>query len=298
MENKKIFNLVDNFDTPLYIYDIEKIYSKIGLLKEFLPYEMNTYYSLKANPSIGLLSSIKKNISGVEVSSEGELYISRYVGIPVEKIIFVGPGKTADELEYAVNSNILSIVVESFEELEKVNQISIQKGIRTKIAVRINPESEVAGARIKMGGAAKQFGIDEEYLEEFVAQSKKHKNIILEGLHVYMGTQVLDSGMLVNNFNSIFAIAKKMKYEYKVDLKLIDFGGGFGIPYFPGEKELDVSILKEGFAKVFDENRGIFDFDNINLIAESGRFLVAESGVFLTKVLYKKSSRGKNIYHC
>lgn len=288
-----IFKLIDVYGTPLYVYDFARIRTQIDFLKSALPPKIIVFYSLKANPSIGLLSFIKNYVSGVEASSEGELYLARQAGVPAEKIIFVGPGKTEEELKYAIESNILSIVVESFSELDKINYISKQMNKKARVAVRINPKFEIANARIKMGGSAKQFGIDEERLGEFVEEAGKCNNVILEGLHVYMGTQVLDAGVLVENFKNIFNLAKTMQNDCGVKVKLIDFGGGFGIPYFPGEKELDLKLLKEGLYELFHENSTIFDYENMDLLVESGRFLVAESGVFLTRVLYKKHSRGK-----
>ncbi|NSW92019.1 MAG: diaminopimelate decarboxylase [Firmicutes bacterium] len=293
MDISNYMRIINAYGTPLYIYDLGKIISQIKILKKALIREVKIFYSLKANPSIGLLTYIKDHVSGVEVSSEGELYLARHVGIPAEKIIFVGPGKTEEELRYAIESDILSIAVESFSELNKINYISRQLDKKTRIAVRLNPKFEVGGARIKMGGSVKQFGIDEERLGEFVEEAGKCNNVILEGLHVYMGTQVLDAGVLVENFKNIFNLAKTMQNDCGVKVKLIDFGGGFGIPYFPGEKELDLKLLKEGLYELFHENSTIFDYENMDLLVESGRFLVAESGVFLTRVLYKKHSRGK-----
>lgn len=288
-----INKLIDIYKTPLYVYDFSKIRTQIERLKSTLPPKFQVFYSIKANPSIGLLSYIKEHVSGAEVSSEGELHLAMRAGVPVEKIIFVGPGKTEEELKYAIENDILSIVVESFSELDKIDYISGQLNRKMRISVRVNPKFEVTGARIKMGGSAKQFGIDEERLEEFVKKAGKCKNIVLEGLHVYMGTQVLDAGVLLENFKNILALALMIENSYGVHLKLIDFGGGFGIPYFPGEKELNLSLLGEGLREMFYSYSEKIDFNSMNLIVESGRFLVAESGIFLTKVLYRKDSRGK-----
>jgi len=293
MEPETLLNVADIYGTPVYVYELEKIKYQANILKNVLPEKMEVFYSIKANPCLALLSFIKNHVYGVEVSSEGELFIAMYTGIPPEKIIFVGPGKTDNELKYAVENNILSIVIESFEELIKVNHISKQLNKRTRISVRINPKFEVSNARIKMGGLSRQFGIDEEYLPKFCEEVKACDNVLFTGLHIYVGTQILNAEVIVQNFKGIFEIAKTLKYDYGIDLKLIDFGGGFGIPYFPADKNLDLELLKKGVSEVFDKNRKIFDFKNMLLAVEAGRFLVAESGVFLTKVLYKKHSRGK-----
>ena len=291
--NSRLLNMCNIYGTPLYVYDLNVVNKHINILYKTLPKEVKVFYSLKANPSMNLLRSFSNNISGAEVSSEGELYTALKSGISADKIIFVGPGKSEFELTYAIENKILSIVVESFSELDKVNHMSSKIGSISRIAVRVNPKSPVDGARIKMGGSSKQFGIDEELLDEFIRKVHNSKNVILEGLHIYMGTQILDSETLVKNFQTVFAVAKKMQHNLSVDLKLIDFGGGFGIPYFKGDRALDMAGLENGLKEVFEDNKRYFDYKAMNIIVESGRFVVAESGYYLTKVICKKHSRGK-----
>lgn len=281
------------YGTPLYVYDSSKIISQIKKLREILPDFMKILYSIKANPSLGIVSYIERYIDGVEVSSEGELFIALSAGLSPDKIIFVGPGKTESELEYAVKENIYCIVTESMEEINYINKISSLNNKVTNIAIRINPIKEIKSSRIKMGGNSKQFGFDEEKITPVLEKIKICKNIKLVGMHVYGGTQNLDEDMLINYFSNVLETARNIKLSLNSCLDFIDFGGGFGIPYFNGEKELNTEKLKKEFRRVFDDNSKYFNFNNMKLYIESGRYLLAESGYFLTKVLYKKMSRGK-----
>lgn len=288
-----LVSLAKKYGTPLYAYDSSVIEEKIKLLKDCLPKEMNILYSMKANPNHGIISHIQSQLFGVEVASEGELCTAIRIGVKPENIIFVGPGKTEDELEFAVSNNILTIVAESELEIQRIDDISKRYDKKTHVSIRINPLKELSGARIKMGGTAKQFGFDEELVGGVFERTRSLKNVDIAGIHVYMGTQVLDANVLIENFKNIFEIAKNIELNHNVKLNFIDFGGGFGIPYFKDEVELDLSILKDGLHNVFEENRSFFDFNKLKLFVESGRFLVAESGYYLTKILYKKYSRNK-----
>ncbi len=287
---KKICN---EQETPLYLYDLTVIRDRIKMLKKCFPEYINLYYSMKANPNISLLSYIKNFVSGIEICSEGELFASLHCSINPQNIIFVGPGKTFKELEYAIEQDVFCIVAESVRELEQIQRIASAKKKKTPVAIRINPKDELIGARIKMGGASKQFGIDEENVNTILANLNQYPNIYFKGIHVYMGTQITDAKVLIQGFRNIFDIAKRIQNEYGVKLNFIDFGGGFGIPYFPSDKELDLNVLNEGIHCVFEERKNDFDYSQMSLIIESGRFLVAECGYFLTRVLYKKCSRGK-----
>ncbi len=289
----RLLYLVEKYDTPLYAYNFEKVKKQISTLKQILPTEIDVFYSMKANPNFKLISEIKNNVNGIEVASDGELYCALKAGVCSEQIIFVGPGKTQEELAYAIDSNILSIIVESQRELEIINEISKKQGKVTNVAVRVNPAKESHGARIKMGGVSKQFGIDEECVGEIFSKTKKYTNTCINGIHVYMGTQILDANLLADNFSNILDIAKEIEKEYSVKLSFIDFGGGLGIPYFNGEQPLDLEILRKKLVEIINVNSQHFDFTQIKMILESGRFIIAESGYFLTKILYKKKSRNK-----
>ncbi|QUI23838.1 diaminopimelate decarboxylase [Vallitalea pronyensis] len=293
MSKKEILlSLTKKYGTPLYAYDLSIIRRQITTLKEILPVGFLLFYSIKANPNLGITTFVKDYVTGAEIASEGELYTAIYSGISPQQIIFVGPGKTQQELEYAIKNNILCIVVESISELKIINSISKTIGKKTSIALRINPKKELDGARIKMGGISKQFGIDEEKLDEVFKIMMTLENIEFEGIHVYVGTQILDTDNIIQNFRNILELAKSIQSIYNVKLKVVDFGGGFGIPYFSKEMPLNIISLRDGLQQVYDKYKKEFS-SSTRFIVESGRFIMAESGCYLTKVLYKKESRGK-----
>ncbi|SCZ09489.1 diaminopimelate decarboxylase [Alkaliphilus peptidifermentans] len=292
--DKNLFKkFVDKYGTPLYAYNTEIISTQIYALRSFLPSCFNIFYSMKANPSLGIVSYIGDKVEGIEVASEGELFIALRAGISPERIIFVGPGKTYYELLYAIKNSILAIVVESLQEANIINEISKQLNKITKVIIRINPKKELSGARIKMGGMSKQFGIDEEELVNIIPSMLQLKNVGIEGIHVYMGTQILEPSLHIQSFDNILATAHNLQVNYGIKLKVIDFGGGFGVPYFNGEHKLDLVEIRNGLQTIFQTYEEKMDFSEIKLIVESGRFIVAESGCFLTRILYRKKSRDK-----
>ncbi|WP_158220027.1 diaminopimelate decarboxylase [Tissierella sp. P1] len=288
-----ITNIIKDYGTPIYIYSLNIIEQQLDKLRDNLPEYFNIFYSMKANPNIGILANLKKSVNGIEVASLGELYTAMKSGYTSKEIIFVGPGKTHYELEYAIKENILSIVAESLEEIFIINKICEKYNTVMSISIRINPKAKMNDARIKMGGGAKQFGIDEELIDFVIKESFKCKNIKINGIHFYLGTQVLNSTTLINNFENSFKILDNLENNYKLNISLVDFGGGFGIPYFDGEYELDLSNVKESlnlFIKKYIRDENI---KNYKFIVESGRFILANSGLYVTEVLYKKKSRGK-----
>mgnify|MGYP000952633583 CR=1 FL=1 len=243
--------------------------------------------------TLGVLSYIKPYVDGFEVSSEGELYTALKAGMPPERIIFTGPGKSTNEIQYAVDKSIGAIIAESAREVELINQIASCKGKTTEIFLRINPAFESAGARIKMSGASKQFGIDEELLPCILNKLQEYHHIKITGIQIYAGTQILEENVIVDNTERILEIAANIMRLNRFDMRFIDVGGGFGIPYFSGEKQLDMCALKKGLQNVFDCNQSLLSSNDIKILVESGRYIMADSGYFLTKVLYRKLSRGK-----
>lgn len=288
---ERLLSICREVGTPLYAYDKDMIRNQIEKLRFALPEGLQIYYSMKANPNLSVVTFINKYADGVEVSSEGELSTAMEAGTNPENIIFVGPGKIKAEIEYSLDESIGCIAAESERELEIIDEIAACKQINVNAVLRINAANELKNARIKMGGASKQFGVDEELVPEILGRCGKLKNVQIIGVHLYMGTQILSADVLVASFENNLKLARDCSKYMKSELKLIDFGGGFGIPYFKGEQELDMNVVKTGLQDLFSRNAR--HLKNIRMISESGRYIIAECGYFLTKVLYKKHSRGK-----
>lgn len=294
---ERINELIAKYGTPLYLYDKDKIEQQYDILKDSILKGANIYYSIKANPLMGIVKVLYQKGSGIELASKGEMYAAIKAGCDPKKMVFAGPGKTFDDIAFAIDNGIKAINAECLEEIRLINEYSEEKEVVTDIALRINPTHTNKGAILKMTGVASQFGIDESKVDEDLIQkifSLKYVNLI--GLHVYMGTQILDANEICENTECIIELGLKLKNNFGVDLKYIDFGGGFGVNYFKGEKPLDTDVMKAGMHKLSEQYKE--QLSGIELIFECGRFLVAESGVFVTEVQYTKESRGERFVVC
>lgn len=287
---------IKRYGTPLYLYDVDTIFEQYNKLRYILQDKFEILYSMKTNPLIGINQVFKRLGCGVEIASKGELYSALSAGFKPQDIIFTSPGKTYDELEYSIDSDIYSINIESIEEAIIINEIASKKSKQVNIAIRVNPDFNVSGARIKMTGVASQFGIDQCEIEEAFKIIKSLSNINVIGIHIYMGTQILNEVNIIANFDEIIKFAIETSEIYKFKLEFLDLGGGFGIPYFNNEKELDVEVLKNGINQVWERYSG--KLNCTKLVVESGRFLMAESGVYLTKIIYKKHCKDKIYLVC
>lgn len=289
--------IADEYNTPMYVYDMAIFKEQYDKLKESIIPGAEIYYSMKANPLLGICQLFYKMGSGIEVASSGEIQTALKAGCPANKIIFTSPGKTYEEISVAIKNNIETISIESMEEAHIINRIASMENKVVKIAVRINPNINNVNSKIKMTGVSSQFGIDEQKIDEvFFNELSKLENVSMVGIQVYMGTQNLNSTDIVYNTEYIIQLAIRLSQEFNFDLNYINMGGGFGIPYFEKETELDLVELKKGMYRIYKQYEN--ELKSKKLIFESGRFLTAKAGKFITKVLYKKNSRDINYIVC
>lgn len=297
MDYIEITKVAKKYGTPLFLYDGDKIIEQCKRLKAALFSRAKLFYAMKANPLIGICQLMYASGCGIETASKGEISTALKVGIQPSEIIFTSPGKTKDELTYAIDKEVKLINVESFEEALLVNQIASERVRIVDIALRINQNSNFSKAKIKMTGVASQFGIEEtELTEEFFDRFSRLKYVKIIGVQVYSGTQILESEEILANVEYVIKMALDISERFGLPLKYLNLGGGFGIPYFKGETELDLVTLKAGMDKLnkqYGEN-----LKNTEIIFESGRFLMAESGLYVTKILYKKISKDVIYYVC
>jgi diaminopimelate decarboxylase len=285
--------IAEKYNTPLYVYDIDILNKKMELLRSSIPAEVDIFFSVKANPNLFFSHFFKKKGWGCEVASKGEFLVALKAGVPPGDIIFAGPGKTKEELEYAVANRIYCINVESHGELQHIVEISKKLKTPVNVGVRINPSYSIKGPRITMGGKARQFGIDEDQLDAFFERLKQAESLTFKGIHVYQGTQNLNARSIIESWANIGKLAIQVSRKYNVKIEMINFGGGMGVPYYKGDEELDISSVGKAFKDILlniSQNLGPGD---IRFIIEPGRYLTAESGVYLTTVLYVKKSREK-----
>ena len=286
-------DLAAAYGTPLFVYDRAIVEKKYALLRDALPPRFSISYSVKANPNPEILRIFLERGCGLEIASVGEFHQALAAGCLPENILFAGPGKTESELEYVLSRDIGEIHAESSREIERIGRIAHRLGRRARIALRINPGMEAEGGAMRMGGKPAPFGIDEELLLETVGQVLSCPSLEFRGLHLFTGTQILDSAVLLRQYAQGIELARRAVKISGRPLHRLDFGGGLGVPYFSHEKELDLEKVKHGLRELTDVLEKDPDFVGTNFLVEPGRFLVAESGVYLVKVNDIKTSRGK-----
>lgn len=284
-----------NYKTPGYFYFEAALKRQFYHLKNALPDNSYLFYSLKANPHKQIVATLNKCGAYFDVASLKELETVLSAKVDSKKIEFTGPGKDLDSLTLAVKNKVQYIIVESIQELKLINKISKQNNITAHILVRINPLQHHSPSGKLIAAASSQFGIDEEQLPHFFSELKKTDNINFQGFHIYTKSQILDAALLLNNFSDAISAVKKTAEFYKNDIKLLNLGGGFGIPYYPHQQPLNLTQVKERLPSILDEVRKDLRLKNSAISFESGRFIVGPSGYYCAQVAYTKSSRGKRI---
>src|SRR5918992_3179337 len=287
-----ISQIARNYGTPFYLYHGEMIVDRVRLVKEALGTEVS--YSLKANPSVGVCQLIaREGGTGGEVASSGELVVSRAAGFEPDDIVFAGPGKTDDELRMVVRENIFADNVESLGEIGRLARIAKEMGRRIGVGLRINPAAQLMGSGMRMGGTVGQFGIDQAELGEAVQKTLGRAELALRGVHVYTATQVFEVGPLLEHCRNILEISLEAADRAGRPLEMIDFGGGFGVPYFEKMSEFDLDGFADGFRDLLSSYRQDQRLEGCRYLFELGRYLVADAGVYVTKVVDVKETRGK-----
>src|SRR5215210_4955116 len=287
-----ISEIAREYGTPFYLYHGETIVERVRRVREALGTEVS--YSVKANPSLGVCQLIaREKEAGAEVASSGELAVARAAGFEPEDIVFAGPGKTDDELKRVVEEGIFADNVESLGEIERLAQIAGSLGRKIGVGLRINPAAQLMGSQMRMGGTVGQFGIDQAELAEAVEKTLSHPELILRGVHVYTATQVFEVEPLLEHCRNIFEVALEAADVAGHALEMIDFGGGFGVPYFEKMAEFDLDGFADGFRDLLSSYRQDPRLAGCRFLFELGRYLVADAGVYVTRAVDVKETRGK-----
>jgi len=291
-----ITDIAGRFGTPMYVYDGNMVRDRYEALASAFP-SFEIFYSMKANPSLALVGLLRELGAGSEIASGGELYLTKEVGHDPLDVVFAGPGKTDRELEDAIVSGIYAINVESLRELERVGRIARLIGMPARVALRINTSAGLSRAgegsagplHERMAGGPSKFGIDEEKLDGLADKWDK-KAIEIVGIHIYTASQILEADEIVENARRTMAAAEHVEGITGEPLAAIDFGAGFGVPHYEEEVPLDLPALGERVEEVF---RPFSERKGSRLILELGRYLVSECGVFVSRVIELKESRGE-----
>lgn len=287
-------NFIKKFQpvTPFFVYDMRVIRRQFLKLKQSLPGNPKIFYSVKTNPHEKILRFIKNLRLRVEITSGGELLKARKVGFPFSKIIFTGPGKTDQELFDSIRGGIYLIIAESFTEIQRINAIAKMFNKKQDILLRINTKFRISERHSmrSLTGIPSKFGIDEEDLSGVIQYANKFKNIRIRGFHSYPASGVLQYKRLLKYIEHFFSASRQMFSEIpNGEPNIIDIGVGLGVNYSGREKEgLELKKYGCGFGRLIKK----YDFMDKKIIMEVGRFLVAESADYITKVLDIKKSRG------
>lgn len=275
--------------TPFYAYDRQLISTRVQSLRQHLPPDILLHYAMKANPMPAVVQHLAGLVDGIDVASVGEMKVALDAGVTPENISFAGPGKNRQELACAIAAGII-INMESEQELETIAQLADETGFHPKVAVRVNPDFELKSSGMRMGGGSKQFGIDAERIPA-VLQRIAQLKLDFEGLHIFSGSQNLRVEAIQEAHEKTLQLGLQLASTSPVPIRTINIGGGFGVPYFPGENPLDLSAVGTNLKQLLAEIPA--SSPNIRFVVELGRYIVAEAGVYVCRVLEKKLSRGQ-----
>ena len=274
--------------TPFYAYDRSLLDARVAQLRAALPAAVKLHYAMKANPMPALVCHMAHLVDGIDVASAGELLVALDAGADPQEISFAGPGKTEAELHQAVAAGIL-VNVESFRELPILAAAQQTLGLPARVAVRVNPDFELKSSGMKMGGGPKQFGVDAEQVAELLAAIGR-AGLAFEGFHLFAGSQNLKPESIIEAQQKSFALACRLAEHAPSPVRFLNLGGGFGIPYFPGEQPLDLAPIGANLAEIVDQAKTALP--QAEIVIELGRYFVGEAGLYVARVLDKKVSRG------
>ncbi len=274
--------------TPVFVYSRDLLRQRLEQLRAVLPDRIGVNFAIKANPHPDVLRIMEPLVDGFDIASSGELAMTQAAGIDARRVSFAGPGKRDDELEAAISTGV-TLNCESSGEAGRALAIAQRLGVAPRIAIRVNPSFELKGSGMKMGGGAKQFGVDAEKVPELARQ------VIAEGaewrgLHIFTGSQALSADAIIETQGNVLNLAAELSDLIGEALPKLNMGGGFGIPYFPGDEPLDLPAIGKALHGYLTDLPAALS--QTELCLELGRYLVGEAGVYLCRVIDRKESHG------
>ncbi|MDQ3185656.1 MAG: pyridoxal-dependent decarboxylase, exosortase A system-associated [Pseudomonadota bacterium] len=275
--------------TPFYAYDRQQITERVAFLRRHLPTEVHLHYAMKANPMPAVVQHLAGLVDGIDVASGGEMRIALDTPMSPGLVSFAGPGKGDDELSSAIAAGIV-LNMESEREMEHIASLGTHLGIRPKVAVRVNPDFELKSSSMKMGGGPKQFGVDAERVPAMLKRIGK-LGLDFEGFHIFSGSQNLKVAAIQESHEKTLQLGISLAQYAPSAVRLLNIGGGFGVPYFPGDEALDVAAVGENLQRLMPEAKR--QLPEARVVIELGRYLVAEAGIYVCRVLERKKSRGQ-----
>ena len=275
--------------TPFYAYDRSLIRARVESLRSVLPTGVQLHYAMKANPMPALVGLMLGLVDGVDLASAGEMKVALDAGFNPGNVSLAGPGKRETELRQAVAAGVL-VNVESARELPILQAASGDLGLPARVAVRINPDFELKGSGMKMGGGAKPFGVDAAQVPALL-EAIGRAGLAFEGFHIYAGSQTLQASAIAEAQHRTLEMVVRLAQCAPLPMQTLNLGGGFGVPYFAGEQPLDIHAVGKHLKELSEQAAKVLPATA--LVLELGRYLVAEAGVYVARVLDRKQSHGQ-----
>lgn len=275
--------------TPYFVYERSRVTARVAELRAALPERLSLHYAVKANPMPALVQHLAGWVDGLDVASGLELLTALDTTVAPEHIGFAGPGKTDAELSQAVAAGVL-IELESGNEARRVSFAGEALGIRPRVAVRVNPDFALKGSGMRMGGGPQQFGVDAEKVPALLGDLAG-LDLDVEGFHIFAGSQNLRAEIIAQAQSDIADLVVSLSEHARSEIRYVNLGGGFGIPYFDKDEPLDLGLVGEQLHKIIDD-RLLPALPAVRPVIELGRYLVGEAGLYVTRVVDVKESRG------
>lgn len=274
--------------TPFYVYDRAAIDARLSDLRAALPEALHLHYAIKANPMPAVVQHLARLCDGLDVASAGEMAVALDTGIAPDRVSFAGPGKSAAEIRQAVAAGI-TVTLESLHQLEHAAQAAAALGVQPRVALRVNPGFELKSSGMRMGGGPKPFGMDEALVPEALDRVRT-AGFHLCGLHIFGGSQNLRADAIVEAQTRTYELGLSLLRRWGQPVDWLNIGGGFGVPYFPGEEELDLAPVADNLHRLCEAAAKDL---GAPLVIELGRYLVAHAGLYVCRVLDRKESCGE-----
>jgi diaminopimelate decarboxylase len=294
---ERIHALAEQYGTPFYLYDADAVQARIEVVSSMLERRVAVFYAVKANPNLELLRAVSVVADGLDISSAGELEQALLAGFDAERLSFAGPAKNDAELSLAISKGVGCISVESLRELRSCIEIAKRSRLRANVSVRVNPTFLNRSFGMKMGGKPIQFGIDEEDIDSALEliRANVRDHLAFRGIHIYAGSQCFEAAAIVEGVKNTFRVAREIEQRTGLFCHSINLGGGFGVSHGETDRELDLTDLSTLLLPVLRE----FQQESARsreIVFELGRFLTAAAGVYVTRVISSKESRGATFF--
>ncbi len=289
--------LAQRFGTPLYVYDLDVIEHQVGALRAALPTAMELAYAVKANPALAVVATMARLGLGADVASGGELETARRAGVPLLRVVVTGPGKRDEELAIAVSAGVRAITVESPAELDRLERIASHLRLRAPVLLRAAVATDASPERIRIVGddGAGKFGMSAGDLVDAATRAIRSSHLEMLGVHAFGASNVLDPAAIADHVGSTVQAAAGLARRIGFPLRLVDVGGGLGIPYEPHEEAIDLAALGTRLRALAAGWADDPATRSTRVLLEPGRFLVGSAGAYLARVVDRKTVDGTTV---